>query len=360
MSGDEFAVVLPDANRASAAELAKYLMEAVARPLELDSISIDVTVSIGIALAPDDAIQSDALQRRADVAMYAAKARRGDYAFYSPEQDHDSREQIELAADLRRAIERNELFLQYQPIVAIESGEVVEVEALIRWTHPTRGLVSPAQFIPLAEETGAILPIGQWVMREACEEAARWQQTLPSSAAPRVSINVSARQFQHSDVVGDVSAILAQTHLDPDRLKVEITETVAMADPEMTIASLWSLKGLGVHIAIDDFGTGYSSLGYLKRFPADTLKIDKLFIDGLGVHPEDSAIVAATIAFARAVGLSTTAEGVESAEQVADLRALGVDRVQGYFYSRPLSSGDMLALLERNAMQQRSEGLSVA
>jgi diguanylate cyclase (GGDEF)-like protein len=345
LSGDEFAVVLPGADAEAASLTAEALLRTLDEPLQLQEITVAVSASIGIAVAPEHGDTADDLQRRADIAMYVAKSRRGDFAVYSPDQDRHSREQLELAADLRRAIDRDELRLHYQPIVSLHSGRIEEVEALVRWQHPVRGMVPPNQFIPLAEETGMILPIGRWVLEEACRQAVAWRSRYTAARELVMSVNLSARQFHYTDVPGEISAVLQQAGLQPEGLKIEITESIAMGDVEPSIAALWRLKGMGVHLAIDDFGTGYSSLGYLKRIPADTLKIDKVFIDGLGVQAEDSAIVAATIAFAHAVGLTTTAEGVEHAEQLALVRQLGADRIQGYYCSKPLPADQLADLL---------------
>ena len=345
LSGDEFAVVLPGADATTAARIAGVILRTLAKPLQLQELSVDVSASIGIAIAPEHGTESDLLQRKADVAMYVAKSRRNDYAIYAPEQDQHSRERLELAGDLRHAVERGELYLHYQPIVSLTTGRLEEVEALVRWNHPARGSIPPSQFIPLAEETGVVLQIGRWALEEACRQAVAWRQAHHAARSLVMSVNISARQFLHAEVPDEVRAVLQRTGLDPRALKLEITESVAMADPELSIASLWVLKGMGVRLAIDDFGTGYSSLGYLKRFPADTLKIDKVFIDGLGVNHEDSAIVAAAVAFAHAVGLTTTAEGVEEPEQVEILRELGADRVQGYICARPMSAEGIEDLL---------------
>jgi EAL domain-containing protein (putative c-di-GMP-specific phosphodiesterase class I) len=296
-------------------------------------------------MTPDHATESDMLLRQADVAMYVAKRRRGSYVLYSPDHDVDSRDRLELAADLRGAIDRGELRLHYQPIVSLQTGRMDEVEALLRWEHPQRGLVSPALFVPIAEETGMIAPIGRWVLEEACRQSTSWRQRFGSARSLVMSVNLSGRQFQHTHVPNEIGEILRNTGMDPRWLKLEITESVAMGDTEMNIAALWLLKGMGIRLAIDDFGTGYSSLAYLKRFPVDTLKIDKCFVDGLGFNPEDSAIISAIVAFAGAVGLNTTAEGVEDAEQVAQLRQLGADRVQGYYCSRPVPAAELEKLL---------------
>jgi len=349
LSGDEFAFLLPGGSTDTASGFAKRILRTLEKPLQIGNVALDVGASLGIAVAPAHGMEAELLQRRADVAMHVAKSRRSGYMFYSSDQDIHSRDRLQLAADLRRSIERGELRLHYQPIISLRTGQIEEAEALVRWKHPDRGMVPPSDFIPLAEDTGMIVPIGRWVLDQACRQVVAWRSRYPSARLLRVGVNISARQFQHTDVPAEVRLVLQQTELDASSLKLEITETSAMTDPELSIASLWLLKGMGVQLAIDDFGTGYSSLSYLKRFPADTLKIDKVFVDGLGVHPEDSAIVAATIAFARAVGLTTTAEGVENADQLAELKQLGVDRVQAYYCSKPLTAAQMEALLRSSA-----------
>jgi diguanylate cyclase (GGDEF)-like protein len=347
LSSDEFAVLLVDADAASAADTARTILRALEQPLQVQDVTVDVSASIGIAIAPDHGIDADLVLRRADIALRVAERSRGDFAIYTHGWDVHSPDRMQLAADLRRAVERGELRLHYQPIVSLRSGLIEEVEALVRWQHPLRGLIQPGQFIPLAEETGMIISIGRWVLEEACRQAVYWRSSFKASESLVMSVNLSARQFQHTDVSSDVSAVLKLTGLDPRALKLEITESVAVDDAELGLASLRLLKEIGVQLAIDDFGTGYSSLGYLKRIPADTLKIDKGFIDGLGVNPEDSAIVAAIIAFARGLGISTTAEGVEEAEQLVHLRRLGTDRVQGFYCSKPLPADQIEALFRR-------------
>ena len=345
LAGDEFAVLLPDANAAEASRLAESLLRALARTVQVHDVTLDVGASIGVAAAPEHTTQPDILLRQADVAMYVAKRRRGGYVVYSPDQDTHSRERLKLAAALRGAIERGELRVHYQPIVSLETGRMDEVEALVRWQHPQRGIVPPGEFIPIAEETGMIIPIGRWVLEQACRQVVSWRERFGAARSLVISVNLSAKQFHHSDVPAEISKILHDTGMDPRSLKLEITESIAMGDTELNIAALWLLKGMGLRLAIDDFGTGYSSLGYLKRFPVETLKIDKGFVDGLGVHPEDTAVIGAIIAFARAVGLNTTAEGVEDAEQLVRLRELGADHVQGYYCSKPLPAEDLEELL---------------
>jgi EAL domain-containing protein (putative c-di-GMP-specific phosphodiesterase class I) len=276
--------------------------------------------------------------------MYVAKRRGIGSAVYSPEEDPHTPDRLELLAELRRALDHEEFRVYYQPIVDLKTGRTVEAEALVRWQHPQRGLIPPAEFIPLAEEAGLIVPLGRWVLQQACWQARDWQARLPGVRLV-IGVNLSARQFQQPGLAEDVAWILRQTKLEPACLKLEITEGVAMDDAELTVATLHRLKATGVRIAIDDFGTGYSSLSYLKRFPVDTLKVDKAFVDGVARSTEDAGIVEAIVAFARTLGLSTTAEGIEDAEQFAALRALGCALGQGYHFARPLPAEEMAALL---------------
>jgi EAL domain-containing protein (putative c-di-GMP-specific phosphodiesterase class I) len=254
-------------------------------------------------------------------------------------------ERLELETDLRHALDRNQLRVVYQPIMSLETGQVSELEALLRWDHPKRGLISPAQFIPLAEETGLIVQIGQWVLEDACYRTYAWQQARPSNPPIAISVNLSARQFVQTDLVETVARALFMSRLDPSCLKLEITESVLMRDIDGTIEKLWALKDLGVQLAIDDFGTGYSSLSYLKRFPVDTLKIDRSFVSGLGQDSNDTAIVRSVVALAKSLNLAVTGEGIETSEQLGQLQALGCDRGQGYLFAKPLSADEIDGLL---------------
>jgi EAL domain-containing protein (putative c-di-GMP-specific phosphodiesterase class I) len=260
----------------------------------------------------------------------------------------DSLIRLNLENDLRQAIRRGELVVHYQPIVILESGEVSGVEALVRWQHPTRGLLLPAEFISVAEETGLIVPIGQWVLEEACRQIVAWRAKLPDQAALMVSVNLSPRQFQQPNLVARVARALREAGLAPAWLKLEITEGVIMQDVEATIKTLWQLKELGVQLAIDDFGTGYSSLAYLKRLPLDILKIDRAFINGIGQDSEDTAIVRAIIAMAKSLNLSITGEGIETAEQAALLREWACDKGHGYYFARPLSKAALTEVLRKH------------
>jgi EAL domain-containing protein (putative c-di-GMP-specific phosphodiesterase class I) len=250
-----------------------------------------------------------------------------------------------METDLRHALDRQELRVYFQPVVDLDTGNINELEALVRWERPGYGLVSPTAFIPIAEETGLIVPIGQWVLEEACRWAQRWQHSSPAQHPLGVSVNLSARQFQHPQLLADIARTLRETGLDPHNLKLEITESVVMQDAEATIETLESLKELGIRVAIDDFGTGYSSLSYLKRLPVDTLKIDRSFVNGLGQDAQDTAIVDSVLALARTLQLSVTGEGVETTAQARHLRQLGCDRGQGFLFARPLPPADIERLL---------------
>jgi predicted signal transduction protein with EAL and GGDEF domain len=347
LGGDEFILLLEDLDDpADAVAVVEHFLKRLQEPFQIGGREVAVGASIGVAFTAAEGLLPEDLLRQADVAMYAAKARgRGHYILYDPSMDAYPRERLELEADLRRALERGELLLYYQPIVELATGRIAGVEALLRWHHPERGLVAPAQFIPLAEETGLIVPIGRWVLHEACRQAQAWRQRYPAAPPLVVSVNLSGRQFQHPCLVDDVATALRETGLEPSCLKLEITESVAMEAGPTTVQILQALRGLGVQLAIDDFGTGYSSLAYLRRFPVNTLKIDRAFVDGLGQEEQDTAIVQSVLALARTLGLSVTAEGVEAPEQIAELRALACDEGQGYYFASPQPAEAVEALL---------------
>jgi len=338
ISGDEFTVLLPNLpSRERAVEVSNRLLTAFGVPFKLGPHEVFTTASIGIAYSdPNDSPVN--LIRHADIAMYQAKARgKARFETFDPTMDVAAMRRLELETELRRAIEKGELRVFYQPEVEIESGRLVGMEALVRWEHPERGLISPSEFIAVAEETGLILPIGRWVMYEACRQAREWQQKYRPQLALMVSVNLSGKHFQQATLIDEVADVLKKTGIDPTNVILEITESVAMEGAETTIEILTKLKSLGVLLAIDDFGTGFSSLSYLKRFPVDMLKIDKSFVDGVALKGPDSAIVEAIIALGHALGLKVIAEGVETLEQVAELRALGSELGQGFYYSKPLS-----------------------
>jgi len=298
---------------------------------------VTVTASIGVAFGAAGEKQAENLLRNADVAMYRAKSDgKSRYVMFDDSMRTDSLARLELENDLRRAIAEGELRVHYQPIVSMPSGRVEEVEALVRWQHPQRGLIAPDEFIPVAEETGLIVPLGQWVLDVACRQVAVWHNEFAAGPPLMLSVNLSPRQFQLPHLADDVARTLRETGLAPSCLKLEITEGVLMLNVETTAATLRRLKDLGVKLAIDDFGTGYSSLSYLKQLPLDVLKIDRSFISGLGQKPEDSAIVQTIISLAKSLALTVIGEGIETEAQAGLLGAWGCNCGQGYFFGRPL------------------------
>ena len=340
LGGDEFVVVQPlTAGRQSIDRLAQALVDALARPLELEGQTVIPSTSIGIALAPDDGTDVATLLRNADLALYRAKAEgRGTFSYFEESLNVRAQERRQVENDLRGAIERGEFELHFQPLFDLEKARIGSFEALIRWNHPTRGLVSPLDFIPIAEDTGLIVPIGAWAMREACRHAVSWPEHV------RVAVNVSSVQFHRSGLSETVLSALASSGLAPDRLEMEITESIFLEGSEATLALLHSLRSLGIRIALDDFGTGYSSLSYLQSFPFDKIKIDRSFIQALLTRPGASAVVRAITDLARALGMETTAEGVEESSQLEELQAHGCSSVQGFLLSRPIRAGEIAAL----------------
>jgi diguanylate cyclase (GGDEF)-like protein len=338
VGGDEFTLLLEDISGLDhAIAAAERVAQAVRTPVVLDGQEIFPTASIGIALSSPGHTRADEILRSADLAMYQAKADGKDrHAVFDQVLQDRAAERLTMEADLRRALERGEIQVYYQPIVSLRDGQPVEYEALARWLHPERGLVSPAEFIPIAEQNGLIVPIGQCILEQACRQARAWQQLNPSAPDIVVSVNLSARQFQHPALLDDIRRAIDVAGLSPRCLKLEITESTVMQDAESAVATLHALKALGIKVAIDDFGTGYSSLGYLKQFPIDTLKIDRSFVNGLGQDAQDTAIVRSILALARSLGLSVTAEGIETVAQLEQLEHMGCDRGQGYLFSRPL------------------------
>jgi EAL domain-containing protein (putative c-di-GMP-specific phosphodiesterase class I) len=306
-------------------------------PFALSGRELFITTSIGIVFSQSPQDRPSALLRDADVALYRAKSKgKACYEVFDEQMNAHAVERLELEGQLQRALERDEFVLYYQPQVELATGRLVGLEALVRWRHPEQGLLAPAVFIPLAEETGLIRPLGQWVLREACRQARRWQQQAPSAPPLVMGINVSAREFQDPGLVEQVAAVLRETQVDPQAVQLEITEHVVMADAQEAANTLRQLKALGVRLAIDDFGTGYSSLSYLKRFPVDTLKIDRTFISSLGTYAENQAIVQAVLNLGQALQLTVVAKGVETATEVEQLRRLGCVLGQGYYFGPPL------------------------
>ena len=346
LGGDEFAVLLESvATDSDVITVAERIATSLRAPITLDDKAVMVSASMGIARA-NDAESVDELLRNADVAMYTAKsAGKGRYAIFAPEMHKSLVDRMALEADLREGITRDELRLMFQPIVDLSTGRLAAAEALVRWEHPSRGLLAPNLFIPVAEETGLIVPLGRWVLGEACRQAAAWQAPSPLDEPPTVTVNLSGRQFQHADLVRDVASALADSGLEPNRLVLEITETVIMRDVDATLARLLELKALGVRLAIDDFGTGYSSLGSLWRFPIDVLKIDKAFVDGITLGGNDAALARTIIALGDMLSLRTVAEGIEDSKQFRALRELGCELGQGYLFAKPQVPEAFTALL---------------
>jgi diguanylate cyclase (GGDEF)-like protein len=345
LGGDEFAVIMPSVEDARDIEaLASRIIDVLGEPYEIQGQQIIVGASIGIALAPCDGAAADALLRNADIAMYRAKADgRGRYHFFEPEMDKRIQSRRTLELELRKALINSEFELYFQPVVNLQSGDVSGFEALLRWNHPERGLVSPVDFIPLAEETGLIIPLGEWVLRQACAEAMTWP--LPV----KVAVNLSPVQFKNRNLVQTVVTALAYSRLPAQRLELEITETVLLGETDANLATLHQLRALGVHISMDDFGTGCSSLSYVRNFPFDKIKIDRSFVRELAERPDCMAIVRAVAGLGTSLGITTTAEGVETQEQLDRLRAEGCTEMQGYLFSPPRPACEAAMLMLRNS-----------
>jgi len=340
LGGDEFAVVLSNLASAQDANLvAQKMMACFAEPFRLEGTDVYVTASIGITLFPDDSTEQDILIRNADAAMYKAKEiGRDSYQFYTPEMNTRALEVLGIENSLRRALDRSEYLLYYQPKVGIVNGEITGLEALIRWRHPDRGLVSPGEFMPVLEETGLIVQVGQWVLNAVCRQIKDWEKAGVQPVP--VAVNLSGRQFNSKDLGATIKHILEEHHIDPALIELEITESSLMVNTEEAVRTLEYLSGLGVSLSIDDFGTGYSSLSYLKRFPLDSLKIDRSFIRDVTTDGDDATITRAVISMAHSLGLKVVAEGVETERQLAFLTEYGCDQIQGYFFSRPLPADD--------------------
>jgi diguanylate cyclase (GGDEF)-like protein/PAS domain S-box-containing protein len=360
IGGDEFTIMVSELRHPEdAASVAEKILESLQRPVDLTgSITVEVTASIGIAIAPVDGTDPESLLRHADGAMYRAKeAGRNNYQLCTEEMKQRAIVRLTLEAKLRRAVAEKQFVLLYQPQVDLVSGAIVGVEALIRWNDPERGMVDPATFIPVAEDSRLILPIGDWVLGAACAQMKQWhQEGVP---IPRVAVNLSARQFQQQNLVDSVRNALRDAELEPALLELEITETTAMQNAQATVEVLRNLRALGVRVSIDDFGTGYSSLDYLKRFPIDAIKIDRTFVRDISSNDSDLAIVSAVIGIARSLGLGVVAEGVETAEQVSVLRQYGCLEAQGYYFSRPVPPESIAALVTgQNALDQELARIS--
>jgi diguanylate cyclase (GGDEF)-like protein len=342
LGGDEFAIVydgvqLPERS----GELAARIINAISEPYEIEGRQIVIGASIGVANAPGDSSDPDQLLKNADMALYLAKGNgRGIYRFFEPEMDRRLQERLTLQTDLRLAIVNGELELYYQPVVGTDTRQITGFEALVRWNHPQRGLVLPNEFISLAEETGLILPLGEWVLRNACSQAVSWPKHVS------VAVNLSPAQFKSGNIIQMVVSALAASGLPPARLELEITESVLMLDTSDSRATLNRLRALGIHISMDDFGTGYSSLSYLQSFPFDKIKIDRSFIRDLALRDDCKAIVRAVTSMARSLKMKTVAEGVETAEQFELVAVEGCDQVQGYYFGHPMKIEKVIEALK--------------
>ena len=339
--GDEFIVLLPDmAGAQDAGVVAQKILDGLIQPFLINGKELHIGGSIGITLFPSDGEDVETLLKNSDIAMYHAKENgRNNYQFFAPEMNRRATERHTLGIDLRHALERNELLLHFQPIVDMPGGKLTSMEVLLRWQHPQLGLISPARFIPLAEENGLIVPIGEWVLQQSCLQRMAWRNQ--GYDIPKLAINLSIRQFRHKTLVADIARILAETGMEGNSLTLEITESMLVENVEETIRTLQQLNALGLEISIDDFGTGYSSLSYLKRYPINTLKIDRSFVRDIATDPNDAAIIAAIIVMARNLKMQVIAEGVETEEQLAFLLQQGCNRFQGFYFSEPLPASEI-------------------
>jgi predicted signal transduction protein with EAL and GGDEF domain len=330
VGGDEFAIIQSDIEQpVDTANLARRLGEALRAPYNLEGHTVIVDTSIGIALAPIDGTEPDELLKAADMALYGAKADgRGTYRFFEPEMNTRMKARRELEMDMRKALVAKEFELHYQPLVNLQTNEVSAFEALLRWNHEKRGMVSPVEFIPIAEETGLIIPLGEWVLKTACHEAVNWPAPL------KVAVNLSAAQLNNRNLLNLVTTVIAESGMPAHKLQLEITESVLLQNTFSTLATLHELRRMGVQIALDDFGTGYSSLSYLRSFPFDKIKIDRSFIKDLADGAEPLAIVHAVAGLAKRLNMTSTAEGVETQQQLETLQAIGCTEMQGYLFSR--------------------------
>jgi predicted signal transduction protein with EAL and GGDEF domain len=357
LGGDEFTVVLSDvANIHDIEIVSKRILNALSEPIALQSHNPVVTPSVGIAVFPQDGTDPDTLVRNADTAMYVAKAEgRACYRFYNEQMNARAVEQLKMEEELRHGMRNNELELRYQPQVDSKSGAVVSMEALVRWKHPERGMVSPAEFIPVAERTGQIIELGEWVMQEAARHCLYWDSLGLNGF--RIGINISPLQFNQSGLSQWITEFLKESGLPPERLELELTESAIMTDAETNIAKLRELKSIGVDLAVDDFGTGYSSLSYLKRFPIDTLKIDQSFVADLD-SADGAAIVDAILALAKTLNLRVIAEGIEEAHQLAYLVRKDCGLLQGYYFARPIYPEDVPDMLRQNFSKEIREAVA--
>ncbi|MCL1468595.1 putative bifunctional diguanylate cyclase/phosphodiesterase [Argonema galeatum] len=345
LNADRFAIVPATlSQKQTIASVAQAVLSSIAQPISLDSSQISIAASIGITFYPNDGIELNQLIKKAAAAMfYTQKLGGNHYQFYTTALDVNSSSGLALESSLRRAIEKEEFEVYYQPIVNLQTSQIIGAEALVRWFHPTRGMISPAEFIPVAEETGSIVPIGEWVLQTACAQAQKW--IAAGFSRFQVSVNLSARQFSQQHLSQRIVEILETTGLNPENLSLELTESILVENAEVAIATLNKLKHLGIHIAIDDFGTGYASLSYLKQFPFDTLKIDRSFLQDVTSDTQNTAIMTAVIQLAHNFNLKTVAEGVETQAELTFLSQQKCDAMQGYIFSRPLPAWEFEKLL---------------
>jgi diguanylate cyclase (GGDEF)-like protein len=352
---DEFAIALTEIpSFESAIKLSQLIVSTLAKPFFLEGSSIRITASIGIAINDlEDRNGVDKLLQQARLALYQAKQQgRSQYQFYSPEVNAQLQERLALENELHGAVERNEMVVYYQPLIDLHSRQITAMEALVRWQHPTKGLVSPAKFIPIAEANGLIVPIGEWVLRTACAQTRAWQ--LAGLPPIRISVNLSARQFEQLNLVEVVSQILEETGLEASYLELEVTESFLMGDVQRSVNTLEQLRELGISLALDDFGTGYSSLNYLKRFPVTMLKIDRSFVQDVTSNPDSAAVTDAIIALAKSLRLNITAEGIETQEQLEYLQRRGCEEGQGFYFSRPVPADAIAQMLKESSQQMEA------
>jgi len=356
--GDEFVVLLSEVKEPhAAAAIAAKILKDIAKLHSIDRHELHVTASIGVSAYPDDGTNAETLIKNADTAMYQAKENgRQGFRFFTPAMNTRAVERQSIEASLRCALERDEFTLHYQPKICLRTGAIVGAEALIRWMHPVRGMVPPAQFIAIAEDCGLILPIGKWVLRQACEQARIWVDA--GYPAIGIAVNVSGAELKEEGFLEDLLAILEQTRLDPRLLELELTESVLMRRTDSTITILTILRERGVQVAVDDFGTGYSSLSYLQIFPLDVLKIDQSFVRQIAINGSDAAIVTAVIGMARNLKLRVIAEGVETREELDFLLAHECDEAQGYYFSKPIPADKFMDLLRQGLAMTVASALS--
>jgi predicted signal transduction protein with EAL and GGDEF domain len=342
--GDEFILILPETDAQGAAKVAENILQVASKRCQIEGFDLHITPSIGISVYPDDSIDSDTLIKYADVAMYQAKENgRNTYKFYTSDMNAKVYERMTIENGLRQALENQNFVLYYQPQISLKDDRIVGCEALIRWNHAEKGLISPAHFIPVAEETGLIVPIGDWVMHEACRQALVWKKAgLPPIT---MAVNLSAIQFSHTSMSNQIIKMLEDIGLSPEHFELELTESILMGGVDTTLATLNNLAEFGLKLSIDDFGTGYSSLSYLKRFPLHRLKIDQSFVRDITHDANDAAIVKTIIGMAKSLNLEVIAEGVETQEQAEFLQRAGCDEIQGYYFSPPVPASEFATML---------------